>query len=80
MGRARKTDECDSHGGQGVESGEGSWCNAGDPVVIQWQETHWAQTRKRTIVNAGDLVAPQHPGNIHNHIFSKLKFNVKDLH
>lgn len=25
----------DSHGGQGVQRGEGSWGDAGDPVVIQ---------------------------------------------
>lgn len=56
-------ERCDSHGGQGVQGGEGSRGNAGDPVVVQRQQTHRAQTRERAVVYAADLVTPQHPGN-----------------
>lgn len=63
--RGRKAARCNSHGGQGVQGGEGSRGDAGDPVVVERQQTHRAQTRERAVVNAADLVAPQHSGNTH---------------
>lgn len=49
-----------SHGGQGMQSGEGSRGDAGDPVVVQRQQAHGAQTRECAVVDAADLVTPQH--------------------
>lgn len=55
-----------------MQGGEGSRGNAGDPVVVQRQETHRAQTCKCAVVNAADLVAPQHSGNTHaTYMFSE---------
>lgn len=45
-----------------MQGGEGSRGDAGDPVVVQRQQTHGAQTGERAVVDAADLVAPQHSG------------------
>ena len=46
-----------------MQGGEGSRGDAGDPVVVQRQQTHGAQTGERAVVDAADLVAAQHSGN-----------------
>ena len=45
-----------------MQRGEGSRGDAGDPVVVQRQQAHRAQTCECVVVNAADLVAPQHAG------------------
>lgn len=46
-----------------MQGGEGSRGDAGDPVVVQRQQTHGAQAGERAVVDAADLVAAQHSGN-----------------
>ena len=59
-----------------MEGGEGSRSDAGDPVVVQRQQTHRAQTRECTVVNAADLVAPQHSANTqHVYLVNRPKTN-----
>lgn len=52
----------DLHCGEGVQGGKGSRGNAGDPVVVQREQTHRAKARKCRVVDAADLVAAQHSG------------------
>lgn len=59
-----------------MEGRKGSRSNAGNPVVIEGQQTYRAQTREGTVVDAADLVAPQHAGNT---LFISVPSNIPDL-
>lgn len=56
-----------SHGGEGVQGGEGSRDDRGDSVIIERQQTYRAEAREGGVVHTGDLVAPQHPVGTHPH-------------
>lgn len=55
-----------------MQGGKGSWGDAGDSVVIQRQQTHRTETRESAVVDAADLVAPEHSGNIEHNPFKYL--------
>lgn len=50
-----------SQGGEGLQRVEGSGRDGGQLVVVEGQQAHVVQPREAVVVDAADLVVPQHP-------------------
>lgn len=50
-----------SQGGEGLKSVEGSGSDGGQLVVVQRQQPDVVQPRETVVMDAADLVVPQHP-------------------
>lgn len=55
-----------SQGGESLQSVESSGCDGGQLVVVQRQQADVVQPCEAVIVDAADLVVPQHPEEIIN--------------
>lgn len=63
--------------GEGLQGIKGSRSNGGQLVVIQREQTDVVQPRETVVVDATDLVVPQHPTE-ETHETHQLKYlNVK---
>lgn len=50
-----------SQGGEGLQCVEGSGCDGGQLVIVERQQADVVQPREAVVVDAADLVVPQHP-------------------
>lgn len=51
----------DSHGGEGMQGVESSWCDSGDPVIVEGKQADGAQAGEGGVIHTADLITPQHP-------------------